>query len=89
MSDSLHRGEAPFASHLLYTQHGVLKDEIPEQRKLGIEAGFAWGEVADLVVVYKDLGISGGMRLGIARAEAQGLPIEFRALGEGWGGLRE
>lgn len=26
--DSLSRGEAPIASHLLYTQEGILKDEI-------------------------------------------------------------
>jgi hypothetical protein len=41
MRDSLMRGEAPFASHLLYTQEGVLLDSVPEERTLGIEAGFA------------------------------------------------
>src|SRR5690606_40243334 len=29
LRDSLLRGEAPFASHLLYTQAGVLDDDIP------------------------------------------------------------
>lgn len=38
--DSLRRGEAPIASHLLYTQ--VLNDLIPEERALGIAAGLAW-----------------------------------------------
>lgn len=41
LCDCLLRGEAPFASHLLYTQ--VLRDEVPEERELGMEAGFSWG----------------------------------------------
>ena len=31
MADCLARGEAPFASHLLYTQPGILDDDIPEE----------------------------------------------------------
>ena len=42
MADSLARGEAPLASHLLYTQPGILDDTNPEQRRLGMEAGLAW-----------------------------------------------
>jgi hypothetical protein len=61
MRDSLLRGEAPFASHLLYTQPGVLDDDIPLEREHGIEAGWAWHEVAALVVFYIDLGYSPGM----------------------------
>jgi hypothetical protein len=34
MADCLRRGEAPFASHLLYTQPGVLDDSLPEERQL-------------------------------------------------------
>lgn len=30
--DCLMRGEAPIASHLLYTQEGILNDDIPEER---------------------------------------------------------
>jgi hypothetical protein len=41
--NSLLKGEAPIASHLLYTQ--VLDDKIPEQRKMGIDAGLAWRKV--------------------------------------------
>ena len=33
MADCLKRGEAPFASHLLYTQEGVLDDDIPGERQ--------------------------------------------------------
>lgn len=42
MRDSLLRGEAPFASHAIYTQPGMLRDEIQAERDWGIEAGFAW-----------------------------------------------
>jgi hypothetical protein len=31
--DALARGEAPIASHLLYTQPGVLRDAVPEERQ--------------------------------------------------------
>lgn len=76
--DSLNRGEAPFASHLLYTQ--VLDDAVPSQRKMGIEVGFAWGEKADLVAVYTDKGVSKGMEFGIERAGVLGIPIEWRTI---------
>jgi len=33
MRDCLLKGEAPFASHGLYTQEGVLDDTIPEERE--------------------------------------------------------
>ncbi len=80
MADCLKRGEAPLASHLLYTQDGILDDDIPEERALGIEAGFVWGEQAEKVVVYQDLGISGGMQLGIDKATVRGIPVEYRNL---------
>lgn len=82
LRDSLLRGEAPLASHLLYTQPGVLDDGIPEERDRGIAAGLAWGPSADATVVYVDLGISRGMRLGIERAEQEGRPVEYRSLPE-------
>lgn len=84
MADCLKLGEAPFASHGLYTQPGVLDDTIPEQRDLGIRAGFAWRDVADLTVVYRDLGITSGMRHGIDDANMKGRAIEYRTLGGEW-----
>lgn len=42
MRDCLERGEARIASHLRYAQPGILRDGVPEERRLGIEAGFAW-----------------------------------------------
>lgn len=82
MADCLRRGEAPFASHLLYTLPGVLDDDVPDERRLGIEAGLAWGERADATVVYEDLGVSDGMALGIERARRAGRPVEYRSLVE-------
>jgi hypothetical protein len=71
------RGEAPIA---LYTQRGVLRDAVPAERQRGIDAGLAWGEVAEATIVYTDRGISEGMRCGIARAERQGRPVILRSL---------
>jgi hypothetical protein len=80
MRDSLSRGEAPLASHLLYTQEGILKDGVPEERNWGIEAGLAWGKKAKKTIVYTDLGISGGMEKGIQRAKDEGREVEYRKL---------
>lgn len=78
--DCISRNEAPIASHLLYTQKGILKDEVPEERKLGIAAGLAWYKVAETCVVYTDLGVSNGMNEGIKVAKAAGVKIEYRKL---------
>lgn len=80
--DSLLRGEAPIASHLLYTQEGILNDDIPEEREQGIHAGLAWRTAAQASVVYTDLGISSGMKYGIAAAETSGIEIEYRTIAE-------
>ncbi|MEL4069917.1 hypothetical protein WKW50_07190 [Ochrobactrum sp. GPK 3] len=74
--DSLRRGEAPIASHLLHTQ--VLDDLRPDERELGIEAGLAWYRVAEKCVVYEDWGTSSGMITGIRRAKRFGVLVEFR-----------
>lgn len=80
MHDCFLRNEAPFASHLLYTQPNVLDDNIPRERELGIEAGLMWGKQAELTVVYTDNGISKGMDYGIANAHKEGRPVEYRKL---------
>ena len=82
LRDCLLRGEAPIASHLLYTQPGVLDDNKREERNLGIEAGLVWGSLAEATVVYTDRGISGGMKFGIERAWKEGRPVEYRKLYE-------
>ena len=86
LRDSLLRGEAPFASHAIYTLPGVLDDTNPEERKMGMEAGFCWGraESGILTVAYVDLGISPGMQEGIGRAKVRGQEVEERRLGGAW-----
>ena len=78
--DSLTRGEYPYASHLFYTQDGILNDKDEKERSLGINAGISWGNLAKKTVVYQDRGISKGMEYGIKRAKEQGKEIEFRNL---------
>ena len=84
MRHSLLLGEAPFASHGLYTQPGVLDDAIQEERDLGIEAGFAWRRCAQLTAVYHDLGITPGMQLGIDHSYKFCISVEWRSLGGSW-----
>ena len=78
--DSLSRGEAPIASHLLYTQDGILDDDIPDERQWGIDAGLAWRVVSTGTVVYTDRGVSRGMEYGIAAAREAGRVVEFRSI---------
>lgn len=78
--DCLDRGESPFASHLLYTQKGILDDTIPEERRRGIAAANGWLEVADYIAVYMDLGVTRGMLIGVAKAAKMNKPIHLRWL---------
>ena len=78
--DCLDRGESPFASHLLYTQKGILDDKVAEERKRGIDAANGWLEVADYVVVYMDLGVTRGMLIGVMKAARLHKPIHLRYL---------
>ena len=87
--DCLMRGEAPYASHLLYTQPGVLDDTDIGERMIGIEAGLAWGEHANKTVVYVDLGISEGMRYGIQRANENNREIEYRSIYPKYSGKKD
>ena len=88
MRDCLLRGEAPFASHALYTQPGVLDDGDASHRDLGITAGFAWKQMAEATVVYTDLGVTAGMVHGLKAAqklvEGGDHRIEYRELGDDW-----
>jgi hypothetical protein len=75
MLDSLERGEAPYLSHLLYTQAWS-----EQRRSEGLAAGDAWREVADLVALYTDLGESGGMQRAVMSAVRQGIPTATRSV---------
>jgi hypothetical protein len=83
LKDSLQKNEAPLASHLLYTQPGVLDDTIPHERQWGIDAGVEWYKVAEACIVYTDCGISKGMQYGIAKAKELGISVEYRTV-PGW-----
>lgn len=76
--DSLRRSEAPFASHLLYTQKHILEDAIPEERTLGIEAGLAFLPHAARHAFYIDLGISPGMAAAWERGKVYTARRTFR-----------
>lgn len=78
VADSVRRGEAPIASHLLFTQPGVLNDDNPQERTLGIAAGLAWLSVADAMVVYHDRGLSRGMMNAMDLANKANIPVEIR-----------
>lgn len=80
MRDSLSRGESPIASHLLYTQDGILNDDIPEERQLGIDAGLAWKKVAEKHVFYVDYGYSKGMEYARQYANDNNIPTEERRI---------
>lgn len=82
MRDSLNRGEAPIASHLLYTQPGILRDEVADERQWGIDAGLAWREVCDLAAFYIDRGWSAGMLAAKETYEREGRRFEERTLPE-------
>ena len=80
MQHCLLRGEAPFASHALYTQHGVLQDSNPTERELGFNAGLVWADQAHMAVFYIDRGFSTGMKKALQRHHGK-IPIVFRSLG--------
>lgn len=76
--DCLLKGEHPIASHLLYTQPGILDDNHPDERKRGIEAGLAWRKAAQKAVFYTGRGWSQGMEAAKAVYDAEGFPYEVR-----------
>lgn len=63
-----------------FTPAGILDDDLPAERELGIRAGFAWGQKAERTVVYMDHGMSRGMEAGIQVAKLEGRPVEHRRL---------
>jgi len=72
--------ESPYASHLLYTRRFVLRDYVPEDRKLGIAAGFEWRNVSEKTIFYQDLGMSEGMEQGLQDCKDKMQPYAVRSL---------
>jgi len=81
MRHSLDQGEAPIASHLIYTQPGILDDSVEKERDQGIQAGYEWMDAADLVAFYTDRGWSRGMIRALKMARILNKRIEVRSLG--------
>src|SRR5690606_9677942 len=80
--DSLRRGEAPIASHLLYPQ--VLDDADEEERALGIGVGLIWAKQADAAIFYCDLGFSPGMHQAARFYDLIGTETITRKIGGAW-----
>lgn len=76
----VNHNESPYASHLLYTRPNVLRDNIKEERDLGISAGFCWREIADATVFYMDLGMTPGMIKGIDNCKEKNIQYGFRCI---------
>lgn len=90
--DAIQLGYSPLASHLLYTQEGILSEATPEERARGIACGHVpyqyttrietphdgYARVACLV--YPDLGITEGMKAGIKEAKTYGCHVYHRTL---------
>lgn len=80
LKDSLDRGEVPLASHLLYPQ--VLDEDDPEQRKQGIQAGYAWMDRGIPMIFYTDYSFSKGMMIAWETAQLRGVTVDQRAIGK-------
>jgi hypothetical protein len=74
MADSLSRGEAPLAFHLLYAIAGLFREG-----REGLPASEAWSGTAQKRVIYCDLGISEEMQTAIA-GRPRGQLLEYRYL---------
>jgi hypothetical protein len=79
----LNHGEAPFASHQLYTE--ALDDGDAREREIGISIGLEFAKACTRSVFYVDLGMSEGMqRYAWPAAEGAGREIVIRRLGGVW-----
>jgi hypothetical protein len=84
LADCFNRGEAPFASHGLYTRRHVLNDKVKAERLKGMAAGFAWARLVEHRVAYVDLGETAGMVAGREEAARLEQSWEERKLGPIW-----
>ena len=86
LRDSIARGEAPFASHELYTR--ALDDACPIEREAGLRAGESWASRAERRVLYLDRGLSEGMVRGLKQAIRLKQKIYVRGLADWRGPMR-
>lgn len=76
--DCILRKETPYASHQMLTE--ALDDSDPEQRAVGIEAGWSMRAVIKRAVFYLDFGWSGGMLAAKELYDAEKFPYEERRI---------
>jgi len=74
----LRRNESPYASHKMLTT--ALNDNIPVERRLGIDAGLAFRRHMHNRAFYIDLGWSGGMEAALRLYLREGLTFELRTI---------
>jgi hypothetical protein len=77
--------DAAFALRRALRGLNVGHDRMAGEREAGIAAGFLWAEMAAVIAVYEDFGISPGMQRAIERASdwrysSLGVEIEHRRL---------
>lgn len=76
----LAKGASPYASHLLFTL--VLRDTTPDERRLGMKAGFAYADECDERWIFVDLGVSAGMKAGETRGNKLGQRVQSIRIGD-------
>ena len=70
--DTVLRGESPYASHKMLVDS--LDDSKPDERELGIQAGFEWKHLDGVTTVfYDDYGWSSGMKYALRYMEEHGI----------------
>lgn len=81
MADCIQRGEVPFASHLIYTQPGILDDNVRAERERGFYCRGAMVMACHRLAVYTDFGISKGMQHALDVAAQTNMPVDRRSFG--------
>ena len=80
LKDSFRRGEYPLLPAMVFFQPGLLNDSNGEEISLGIKTSRQWGQVAQQLAVYTDLGIDATMQCLIEQAKQDGIGVDFRHL---------
>lgn len=74
-------GHIPIASHALYAFSGMLDDNNPTERALGIKAGFELAKRADEAWFFMDHGMSSGMKAAQKHWLKMQMPIRMLYIG--------